>query len=158
MHPFDIGDRIFIGDENLIVKSVGLTSTVFERWNNDYVIYTNRCLRSKILKNIRRSRNQVWSVSVVINRKDLDKTKDLDVMLSNFCKENSAFEDILFSCEEMVDNYFIKLNILVKHSINYQNGYFMCYVQNRFMKRLVFYLNSLKIIFKPLEHPVILTC
>ena len=156
MHPFDIGDRIFIEEENLIVKSLRLTSVVFERWNNEIVIYTNKHLRSKILRNIRRSKSQAWSVSTIVSKKYIKKIRDLEVLLKNFCKENNAFEGIVLTCDEVVDNSFIKISLLVKHSINYQNGYFMCYVQNRFMKKFIFFLNSLKIKFDPIEHPVFL--
>lgn len=157
MHPFDIGDRVFIDDENLIVKSIRPTSTVFERWNNEMVIYTNGYLRSKILKNIRRSKNQTWSLAIKINRKDMNKAEQFETMLKNFCSENKAFEDIIFSSEEVIDNMYVKINLLVKHSINYQNGYYMCYVQTRFMKKLVFFLNYLKIRFDPLEYPIFIT-
>lgn len=157
MHPFDIGDRVFISDfneENLIVKSIGLNSTIFERWNNEIVIYTNNYLQSKVLKNIKRSRKQTWLLDIMINKSDLDKVKELELFLTDFCNENTALEGIVLSSQSIKDSSYIKINIQVKHSINHQNGYFMWFVQNKFMKRFIFYLNLLKIKIDLAEQPI----
>lgn len=54
-HPFDTGDRCFIGDENLVVKKMGLFATVFTRADGTETYYFNSQLFSMFITNARRS-------------------------------------------------------------------------------------------------------
>lgn len=38
-HPFDVGDRLLIDGNNLIVKELGILYTIFQKWDGQ-VIYT----------------------------------------------------------------------------------------------------------------------
>lgn len=151
MHPYDIGDRILLDDDNLIVKKIGLTSTTFERWNNEIVIISNRYIKNKALRNIRRSKSQQWKIEMAILRSDFDKMDRLNKRISAFVMENPAFENFELMLDQITENTFIKVNFIIKHSINHQNGFFMWYVQNRFMRRLLDELNMLHISYSPIE-------
>lgn len=154
LHPFDIGDRIHIENDNLIVKSIGLTSTIFERWNNEIVVYPNKILRGKVVKNIRRSKNQHWIIPVTIRRKEEVKIEVIKQEMMKFAKESAEFCSFDVNIDEMADCKFLRLNFRIVHSINHQNGYFMWAVQNRFMKRLVLLFNELKVKYSPIELPI----
>ncbi|KAI0028303.1 Mechanosensitive ion channel-domain-containing protein, partial [Vararia minispora EC-137] len=54
-HPFDTGDRCFIGTENLVVKKMGLFATVFTRADGAETYYFNSQLFSMFITNARRS-------------------------------------------------------------------------------------------------------
>lgn len=66
MHPYDIGDRLLISEfnieEDLIVRSIGLASTTFKRWNNEIVIFNNKILQRKVIKNLIRFKKHSWSL------------------------------------------------------------------------------------------------
>jgi small-conductance mechanosensitive channel len=153
-HSFDINDRINIEDENLIVKSITLTSTIFEKWNNEIVIYSNKHLKKQILKNIKRSKNQYWNLNLLINSKDSSKVNELEYHLKEYCKNTTILKGIILSYNEILDSSFIKLNLQIKHAINYQNGYFMWYIQNKFMKRLLYLMKNMNIRYYPQEQPI----
>lgn len=159
-HPYDIGDRILInmgkGDDNLIVKSIGLTSTVFERWNNEIVIISNKNLKDQVIKNIKRSKSQSWKIDVMISRKDLYKFHSLKRHISSFVKENIAFREFELAINEISENSFLNTSFIITHSVNYQNGFFMWYAQNRFMKKLLMELKRLKIEYLPIDMNLII--
>ncbi|KAL0948986.1 hypothetical protein HGRIS_009085 [Hohenbuehelia grisea] len=48
-HPFDTGDRVFIDDENMIVKKMGLFATEFTRSDGTQTYYFNSQLFSKLM-------------------------------------------------------------------------------------------------------------
>ncbi|KAM0680377.1 hypothetical protein GINT2_001435 [Glugoides intestinalis] len=154
LHPFDIGDRIHIENDNLIVKSIGLTSTTFERWNNEIVMYPNKILRGKVVKNIRRSKNQHWIIPVTILRKEEAKIEVIKQEMMKFAEESVEFCSFDVNIDNMTDCRFLRLNFRIVHSINHQNGYFMWVVQNRFMKKLVLLFNELKMKYSPIELPI----
>lgn len=151
MRPYDIGDRVLLDEDNLVVKKIGLTSTTFERWNNELVIISNRHIKSRALRNIRRSRCQQWKIEMAILRSNFDKIDKLNKRMSAFVMENPAFENFEIVLDQITENSFVKVNFIIKHSINHQNGFFMWYVQNRFMRKLLEELNILRISYSPIE-------
>ena len=54
-HPYDTGDRIFVGAETLIVKKMGLMSTLFTRWDGTEIYIFNSILCNDMITNVRRS-------------------------------------------------------------------------------------------------------
>ncbi len=142
-HLYDIGDRIYIGDDNLIVKDIGLTSTIFERWNNENVVITNGYIKERAITNIRRSRNQQWKVTFNILNDHQKKTLDqFKKNIKHFVTDNIAFKHVSINFDEIRDSRYLKMSIIITHSINHQNGFFMWKVQNKFMLKLVKELND----------------
>ncbi|KAI4292273.1 hypothetical protein PAPHI01_1564 [Pancytospora philotis] len=145
-HPYDVGDRIYIDGMNLIVKDIGLTCTIFEKWNNDYVVIPNTYIHSKVIHNIRRSKNQQGIVSFFLAADTPAEALDgLKNNLKAFVANNPAFEHISVTFDEIRDCQFYKMSFIVKHAINHQNGFFMLKVQNKFMTELVRQCNELGI-------------
>lgn len=54
-HPFDTGDRIVVESEILVVKQLGLFSTLFTRWDGTETMIANVKLSSLTITNFRRS-------------------------------------------------------------------------------------------------------
>ncbi|KAI8575355.1 hypothetical protein K450DRAFT_262205 [Umbelopsis ramanniana AG] len=54
-HPYDIGDRVFIGTENWQVKSMGLLITTFLKWDGTTVYVKNSVLAPLYIFNVSRS-------------------------------------------------------------------------------------------------------
>ncbi|KAI5151057.1 hypothetical protein ENBRE01_1872 [Enteropsectra breve] len=137
VHPYDIGDRIYIDGDNLVVKDMGLVSTTFERWNNEYVVMGNRYINQRPITNLRRSKNQQWRVEICISASIKEKCIErLVSSMREFAASNPAFEKLSAEYDELTNCEKLKIIFIVRHSINYQNGYFTCYVQNKFMKKL----------------------
>lgn len=68
-HPFDVGDRVFIDGQNLIVKELGILTTVFQRFDGQILYSPNAVLATKPITNIRRSSNITQTIELQI---DLD--------------------------------------------------------------------------------------
>lgn len=63
VHPYDVGDLVFIDDQPLIVREFGLVSTVFNRVDNFIIIAPNSLLAtSKLIHNVRRS-GSMWETT-----------------------------------------------------------------------------------------------
>lgn len=150
--PFDIGDRVIIKDENLIVKSIGLTSTVFEKWNNEVVIYSNKIITGVDIKNIRRSKSQKNIITMTIPKKfATEKMNLVKKGLARFAEDDPSFCDFQMVYNHIEDSRYVLVDLIIKHSINHQNGYFTWYVQNRFMKRLLRELKENQVEYYPNE-------
>ncbi|KAL0075996.1 Mechanosensitive ion channel-domain-containing protein [Phycomyces blakesleeanus] len=54
-HPFDAGDRVFIGSENWVVNNVGLLVTTFNKWDGSIVYAKNSILATQYIINCRRT-------------------------------------------------------------------------------------------------------
>ncbi|ELA41915.1 uncharacterized protein VICG_01099 [Vittaforma corneae ATCC 50505] len=154
IHPYDIEDRVLIDSDNLIVKSIGLTSTVLERWNNEVVIYSNKSLKDKVFRNIRRSKNQQKMISVLMRKTDVKKIEHIRQILKEYAMQSPAFEGFGLTVDEIVDCRFAKVDFRITHSINHQNGYYMWVAQNRFMKKVTEVLKEKRISYHPIEIPI----
>ncbi|KAL1920057.1 uncharacterized protein VTP21DRAFT_1203 [Calcarisporiella thermophila] len=66
-HPYDVGDRCYIGDVHYIVHSMGLLTTTFIRWDGTVVYMPNKVLCTKDIKNVRRSGNMSETVTAQVN-------------------------------------------------------------------------------------------
>lgn len=56
-HPYDVGDRVFIDNNNYIVKELGILYTVLEKWDGQVIYSPNSVLATKDITNVRRSPN-----------------------------------------------------------------------------------------------------
>ncbi|CAO3650911.1 unnamed protein product [Cunninghamella blakesleeana] len=54
-HPYDAGDRVFIGVDNYIVDNVGLLVTTFRKWDGSIVYVKNAILSASYVINVRRA-------------------------------------------------------------------------------------------------------
>ncbi|KAF7731964.1 hypothetical protein EC973_007069 [Apophysomyces ossiformis] len=54
-HPFDAGDRVFIGTENWVVENVGLLVSTFIKWDGSVVYAKNSVLATQYIINCRRT-------------------------------------------------------------------------------------------------------
>lgn len=136
IHPFDIGDRVFIkldttdnkagGDctDNLLVVEMNLMSTVFERWDGVKIHAPNYVLASKPIYNIRRSgpTTDVLKMSFAHSTR-IDQLESLRIQLHAFLRQNrqdfTEFHrinvDALENCNKM------NVTILVQHATNWQD-------------------------------------
>ncbi|KAK6939021.1 Mechanosensitive ion channel MscS [Dillenia turbinata] len=55
MHPFDVGDRCEVDGHELVVEEMNILTTIFQRPDNQKIIYPNSILSTKSITNFRRS-------------------------------------------------------------------------------------------------------
>ena len=66
-HPFDVGDRVIIDDENFVIEDIEIFTTKMVRWDGVIVYIANSSICSKVIQNIRRSENQLESLALKID-------------------------------------------------------------------------------------------
>ena len=136
IHPFDIGDRVYIkldttdnkagGDctDNLLVVEMNLMSTVFERWDGVRIYISNSVLATKPIYNIRRSGPTTDLLHLAFAHSTrIDQLESLRLRLQSFLRQNrqdyTEFHrinvDALENCNRM------KVTILIQHASNWQD-------------------------------------
>ncbi|CCO29298.1 hypothetical protein BN14_03306 [Rhizoctonia solani AG-1 IB] len=84
-HPFDTGDRVFIEQENLIVKRMGLFATEFVRADGTTLYYFNSNLFTKFITNVRRSGKQFEGLTLQVDwRTPLSKLEQLETKMNEW--------------------------------------------------------------------------
>ncbi|KAJ8655059.1 hypothetical protein O0I10_009266 [Lichtheimia ornata] len=68
-HPFDAGDRVFIGEENWVVENVGLLMSTFIKWDGSVVYAKNSVLATQYIINARRTgpTGEVFDLNIAFN-------------------------------------------------------------------------------------------
>ncbi|KAK1349547.1 hypothetical protein LUQ84_001203 [Hamiltosporidium tvaerminnensis] len=145
-HPYDSGDKVNFGDENMIVRKINLLSTTFEKWNGEKVYVSNQVINKFTVRNIRRSKPQFWNLQLGISiNTDPNKIDILRERLEEYCKMNQAFNSATVNCDSIENVNMLILRIIIKHTSNFQNGYFMWTNHTNFMYKLKSILEELDV-------------
>ncbi|KAI9004677.1 Mechanosensitive ion channel-domain-containing protein [Gaertneriomyces semiglobifer] len=124
-HPYDAGDRVFIDNQSLFVEEVGVLTTVFRRLDGQLIYAPNPLLQSKLIHNIRRSRDQSEAIEIqVIFDTPEDKLKTLHQKMIEYVKsEPREFQPV---CDmhilDIENQNKVKLSFILKHKGNWQDG------------------------------------
>ncbi|EQB59845.1 mechanosensitive channel of small conductance-like 10 [Vairimorpha apis BRL 01] len=128
IHPYDIGDRVFIkidGEiENLVVAELNVFSTVFFRWNGTCVYIPNNVLSGLVITNVRRSGIVADSHKIQINsRTDQSKLLNLKSLLEKFLRENPEHytEYVMVNYEFIENSNKLHMKIYMQYKTNSQN-------------------------------------
>lgn len=136
IHPFDIGDRVFIkldttdnkagGDctDNLLVVEMNLMSTVFERWDGVRIYVPNTVLATKPIYNIRRSGPTTDLLRMTFaHATRVDQLEALRVRLLAFLRQNrqdfTEFHRINVNALDQCNR--MDVTILIQHASNWQD-------------------------------------
>lgn len=150
--PFEIGDRVIIKNDILIVKEIQLCYTLFERWNNDYVIINNEYISKEYIANIKKSNSQIYTFSFYITNKTQENTINLlKNHLIAFTKQSNCLKSVQIICNGIYDSNYYLLTINIKHAKNHHNAFFMWKTQNIFMTEFINQCNQLKISYYPMK-------
>ncbi|AFN82450.1 hypothetical protein EROM_011060 [Encephalitozoon romaleae SJ-2008] len=150
-HPYDPGDRVHIDGENMVVRRISLFSTVLETWDGMETIIPNLVIREKAILNIRRSRQQQWKLSLLISSNTpARKIELLREAIKRFVKHDKSYITASVSLSEIINCSHLKLTLIVKHSINFQSGFFMWTGHTKFVNMVLTIMCKLDIRFAPL--------
>lgn len=129
IHPFDVGDRVYIqiatnDFENLVVSEMHLLSTVFERWDGVKVYLPNYILAMKSIVNIRRSGSicEIHKLQVIFST-TTEQLNQLRSRISEFVKSHPVeYTDFYMVYFEFIENINrLHLNIMIQHQSNWQD-------------------------------------
>lgn len=150
-HPFDIGDRVDISNEALVVERISLLYTVFKKVQNGKTTQIpNIVLNGLWIDNITRSKAMREQLSVFVN---FDTTfEDLQLLkseLQNFVLEkenNRDFQpDIDVEVIGIAEMNKMELRVEIKHKSNWSNESIRAARRSKFMCALVLALRKVPI-------------
>lgn len=137
IHPFDVGDRVYIalgtnsippygevGMDNLVVSSMHVLSTEFERWDGVKVYVPNYILANRPIFNVRRSGpiNDFLRVQIDYNT-PTDRIAEFRRRVDAFCKKESAdftgYSRV--NIEYMENCNRLGMFVVVQHRTNWQD-------------------------------------
>ncbi|AFM97730.1 hypothetical protein EHEL_011070 [Encephalitozoon hellem ATCC 50504] len=128
IHPYDIGDRIFVTldgvEENLVVSELNVFSTVFYRWDGVYITILNTVLAQKAIRNLRRSGIMAESHRIQINsRTNQKKLIRLKELIEDFVKSNPEdyTEYIMLNHEYIEDASKLHMKVYMQYKSSWQN-------------------------------------
>ncbi|KAL5527555.1 hypothetical protein ACEPAG_6356 [Sanghuangporus baumii] len=124
-HPYDTGDRCFIDEENLVVKKMTLSATVFARADGTETYYFNSQLFSKMITNARRSGKTAELCVLFIDwRTPLEKLDALEKNLSDWLstEENRWFDPTTSIVINRIEcQRFMEISIGIPHNGTWQD-------------------------------------
>lgn len=143
IHPFDVGDRVFITldghEENLIVSEMNVFSTSFIKFNGTVLYQSNSILSTKTITNIRRSGMmlEVHTMSVSADTK-MGKLGMFKTGLARYIQENSRnFGPLaMVNIESIETSIKMNLKILVQYKRNWHDYLAYLYLKDKLMKEL----------------------
>lgn len=152
IHPFDIGDRVFIRIggvvENLVVAELNIFSTTFYRFDGTSFFVPNSLMINTHISNIRRSGNimETHTIQVDSTTKPI-KLEKLREKLIAFCRANPLYytDYILVNYDSIENCNKLYINILMQYHGNFQNYDYYLKRRSAFVRELGFYLKELKI-------------
>ncbi|TFK29334.1 hypothetical protein FA15DRAFT_664267 [Coprinopsis marcescibilis] len=124
-HPYDTGDRVFVDNDNLIVKKMGLFATVFTRSDGTETYYFNSQLFNKFITNVRRSGKTTEMLPMQVAWKTpLTKLDALEKNLNDWLstEENRWFRpETGVTLQHIVYQRYLELTIGIAHNGNWQD-------------------------------------
>ncbi|KAH9412213.1 putative mechanosensitive ion channel protein [Ordospora pajunii] len=128
IHPYDIGDRVFItmdnAEENLVVSELNVFSTVFYRWDGTYITILNTVLAQKAIRNLRRSGIMAESHKIQINsRTNQKKLVRLKELIDDFVKSHPEdyTEYTMLNHECIEDSSKLHMKVYMQYKSSWQN-------------------------------------
>jgi len=161
-HPFDVGDKIQVGNDVMYVTEFGLISTVFKRTNGKKVYCPNKKISSQFIKNVRRSGTIVEDIDLEISlNTTTEQINELKRRILEFLKEHK--NDFQLKAEialkSLKDVGHINLGIMIEHNINFQDTYKYNVRRNELLLTIQSLLNDIGIsLYHENSYDVQLTC
>ena len=154
-HPYDPGDRIFLDGENYIVRDISLLKTTLIRWDGARCYIVNVLIKDKSITNVRRSSAQTWTLELLIDARTSNrKIEELQDVFNRLVEEDKSYKSVNMHILEIVDSAYVKLNLLVKHKYNFQNGFLMWNNHTKFLRILSSALAIIDIKYLPMSQNI----
>jgi small-conductance mechanosensitive channel len=123
-HPFDVGDNVIIGEDNLSVKEIGLWACTFTSRDDGRTVYlTNHKMRTMYIANLKRSPPMDEEITNKISPDTPQATIDeLEKRLKSYVSERRReFSNTLIKRMKILDKERMEAVIGLSHKSNFQN-------------------------------------
>lgn len=153
-HPFDVGDRIDIGDNAYVVEHISLLYTVFKRAygpkTGQLCQYPNVVLNSLSLDNVSRSQAQTEQITIDVSfDTSFDDVQLLKNELNKFVTDRENSRDFQPEVEVEVlgtsDLSKMQLKVEIRHKTNWANETLRAARRSKFMCALIAALRAVPV-------------
>lgn len=150
-HPYDIGDRVDIGTDQLTVEHISLLYTVFKRVNNGKVLQTpNIVLNNLWVENITRSKAMREQVSIFTafdtSFEDINALKqEMIAFVRDPVNSRDFHPDIEVEVISIAEMNKLELRVEIRHKSNWSNESLRAARRSKFMCALVVALRKVPI-------------
>ncbi|KAI5358832.1 putative EF-hand domain, mechanosensitive ion channel MscS, LSM domain superfamily [Septoria linicola] len=142
-HPYDVGDRVTIDKQELIVKHISLMYSVFQRVDNDGVLQIPHNVANNLwIENVSRSR--IMKERITLNVSAGTKMEEILALrgeLEKFVAHDDNRRDFQpdFDIEliSVGDLKHLELRVEIKHKSNFANEQLRAHRRNKFMVELL---------------------
>ncbi|KAI8890820.1 hypothetical protein K501DRAFT_328372 [Backusella circina FSU 941] len=139
-HPFDAGDRVFIGGENWVVHNVGLLVTTFLKWDGSIVYAKNSVLTTQYIINCRRTGRTGQTVDLQISFETPSwKVRKITTHMTEWCNLYPKLYTTDATCSNVMsfqNQNMIALSFYFEHTQNWQDAGGRWLRHNKFMMEL----------------------
>ncbi|KAM3584215.1 hypothetical protein VKS41_003037 [Umbelopsis sp. WA50703] len=149
LHPYDIGDRVFIGTENWQVKSMGLLMTTFLKWDGTIVYVKNSVLAPLYILNVSRAGAMGETIDIHLHfRTPAWKIDAIRDQMTEWC--NTEGKGLTYGSHGMNIVTYDQLNkitctIYIEHKQNWADGGKRWASRNAYMIKLKEVLETLEV-------------
>lgn len=122
-HPFDVGDRIVVDGQTMLVEEMNILNTILLSSSNEKVYYPNSLLSIKPISNYYRSPDQWDSIEFQIHmRTPVEKVAVLKERIQKYIDGLPQFwyPDIRVACKDIEDSNKMKMVMWMRHHLNFQ--------------------------------------
>ncbi|PWN51532.1 hypothetical protein IE53DRAFT_386088 [Violaceomyces palustris] len=154
-HPYDVGDRVDIGDDSYIVKEMNLLTTVFKTTNGKNVMVSHAQLATKPIVNLRRSGpiEETFKFSVAFNT-SFQQIEQLRAKMVHWLdgEKRDFLPGLDISVVDYEDQSSMVLSAGIRYKSNWQMGGLKAQRRNRWLCQLKIFLAECRI-FGPAGDP-----
>lgn len=143
IHPFDVGDRVFIpldGEtENLVVSEMNVFSTAFIKFNGSILYISNAVLASKTITNVRRSGMMLEAHVLAVNADtELGKLGMFKMGITKWIRANQRNFGplVMVNIESIETSVRLNLKFLVQYKRNWHDYIAYLYIKDKLFKEI----------------------
>ncbi|KAF2086727.1 hypothetical protein K490DRAFT_44024, partial [Saccharata proteae CBS 121410] len=150
-HPYDVGDRIDLSDDQLTVEHISLLFTVFRRVNNGRMVQIpNIVMNTLWVENVSRSNAMREQVSIYVSfGTTFEDIKTLQDEMQNFVRDKDNCRDfqpdVDVDVRGIAEMNKLELCIEIRHKSNWANETIRATRRSKFMCALVLALRKVPI-------------
>lgn len=164
IHPYDVGDRIFIEldekVENLVVHELNVFSTVFTKFDGSLSIVSNGILKTKEITNVRRSGFMAETYKISVNADvKTEKLALIRAKIGDYVNEkpDDFTGAIMLNIETVEDANKMSIKIYVQYKRNWHDYNTYLKLKHELLQFIVLKLNENGIEYKMPVQPIHIT-
>ncbi|XP_024518794.1 mechanosensitive ion channel protein 4 isoform X1 [Selaginella moellendorffii] len=123
VHPYDVGDRVCVDGQTLLVEEMNVLNTIFLTGSNEKIYYPTSVLASKPLSNFHRSPDQWDAIEFQVSANTpVEKLGFLKDRMQRYIESLPQFwyPDFRIVCKDIENSNRMRMALWMQHHLNFQ--------------------------------------